>query len=422
MESRVQPKPFDLMRQLADPVHVANPYPLYELIRAGTAVELPTGELAFARHSDVATIVKDPRFGKPPQPNVPFGPARTLFRMPLLLDPPDHTRLRRVVAPLFLPAATAEWSDTIERCSERLLPPDATEIDLVADYSHELPLAVISTMLAVPDEDRAQVARWSRTLTEAVDAPPPANIRDIGRAARQIATRRAKPIHAIRSSARIVRYAKQHIDLHRSAPPTLLIEALVRARHDGELDDDEAAAIWIMLLIAGHETTANLISLSALALLDHHDVLDEVTNHPNANNRLVDECLRYTSPVAFTPRIALDDLDLGGVHVERGRIVLALFAAANRDPSVFPHPDRLDLTRPTAPPHLGFGGGIHFCLGSALARIETQTALHALALRLENSQPRVTWGHSTSLRGPTRALVRLNEVRGPDLGAPCAAT
>jgi cytochrome P450 len=407
----VEPEHLDLMRHLVAPANLADPYPLYAEIRSATALRLPTGELAFGRYTDVTTIVKDPRFGKPPQPRIPFGPARTLFRMPLLLDPPDHTRLRRIVVPLFLPAATASWRQAVIACSDRLLPTGTADVDLVASYSYELPLAVICEMLAVPDHDRPSLATWSRAMTASLDAPPPRTLRDMTRAARDVATRRARPIHAIRSAVHIVRYAKRHLDRLRPEPPNQLVEVLVRARRDGDLNDDEAAALWIMLLIAGHETTANLIGLSVQALTGHPDVLGAIRADAEAADRLVDECVRYDCPVPFTPRVALEDLELGGVHVARGQTVLALFAAANRDPDAFPDPDHLDLDRPSSPPHLGFGAGIHFCLGSALARLETDTALRALAPRLQGPATHVAWRELASVRGPSRLVVRLDDAQ-----------
>ena len=151
---------------------------------------------------------------------------------------------------------------------------------------------------------------------------------------------------------------------------------------------DEAQATWVMLVIAGHETTANLISLAVLALLDHPDVFTRARSDPTLIARVVDECLRYDSPVPFMPRVAREDVHLSGTTVERGQIAIALIAAANRDPDVFPDPDRLDLERAHTQPHFGFGYGIHFCVGSVLAKLESEVALSALLPRLAPSQDR----------------------------------
>jgi cytochrome P450 len=178
-----------------------------------------------------------------------------------------------------------------------------------------------------------------------------------------------------------------------------LCETLVRGIADGELNDDEAAATWVMLAIAGHETTANLIGNAIHALLEQHVELDSALIP-----RAVDECLRYDTPVPHTPRLAHEDVEVGGVTIRRGEMALLLLAGANRDPDAFPDPDRLDFDRPKTPPHMGFAHGIHFCVGAALARLETEAALSVVLPRIALGEQR-----RTPVRRPTVAVRGLAE-------------
>jgi len=398
----------DLMGRLRESGHLANPYPLYASLRQ-RPVRLPTGEIAFSSYADVGAVLKDPKFGKPPQPRVPVRAGRVLSRMFLLLDPPDHTRLRRVVLPAFLPPVIAKSQAAIAANVAKLLPAGPCTVDLVREFAFALPLAVIGDQLGVPPADREQIARWSRTMTESLDNPPPARARDLARVVKDVTARRSHPIAAVRAATRIVTYARRRLEQASREPETELLAALVRSQRDGTIDADEAQATWVMLVIAGHETTANLIGLSVLALLDHPEVLSQARSDPSLLGRVVDECLRYDSPVPFMPRVAHEVVTLNGVTVERGQTAVALIAAANRDPAVFPDPDRLDLDRPRSHPHFGFGYGIHFCVGSVLAKLETEAALGALLPRLEPHQDRskITRLPHITVRGLASFPIRL---------------
>jgi cytochrome P450 len=172
---------------------------------------------------------------------------------------------------------------------------------------------------------------------------------------------------------------------------------------------DEAAATWIMMVIAGHETTANLIGNRVLALLDQPDLLTCIHNDPTLMSRVVDECLRYDGPVPYTGRIATEETTINGTRIERGQTALVFMAAANRDPDPFPDPDRLDLARPQTPPHLGFASGIHFCVGSALAKLETEIALTTLLPQLASDLHRgeITRRSSVAVRGLATLPIQL---------------
>ena len=386
---------------LRSPSHLEDPYPLYGMLRDSGRVRLPTGDVVLSRYAEVAGVLKDAQFGKRPVLRSPFRSGRVLFRMFLLLDPPDHTRLRRVVAPAFTPSAVAALRPAVTAIAERLLPSESRPIDLIGEFAYPLPLEVIGELLGIPPVDRPQIAAWARTLTASLDNPVPVRLRELPRAARDIARGRSHPVAAVRAATRIVDYTRQHIAAATNAPTTELVERLVQAERDGALNADEAAATWIMMAIAGHETTANLIGNSVFALVDHPEVFATVRDDTTLIDRLVDECLRYDSPVPYTARIANENTTLNGLEIERGQSMVVFMAAANRDPDPFPNPDCLDLTRPATPPHLGFAYGIHFCVGSALAKVEAEIALTTLLPRLALKQDRgtITRRPSVTVRG-----------------------
>jgi cytochrome P450 len=399
----------DVLALLRRPVHSSDPYPLYAELRQRPSVRLPTGELVFACYADVAAILKDPRFAKYPLPRSPLRSARVLFRMFLLLNPPDHTRLRRVVAPAFSPSAVTALRPMATSIAEKLLPAGPSTIELIGDFAYPFPLAVIGELLGIPGTDRTQIAGWSRTLTESLDDPLPVRAREIPRAARAVLQGRSHPVAAARAATRIVAYAKQRIANAAQDPTTEFLETLVRSQHEGFLDADEAAATWIMMVIAGHETTANLIGNAVLALLDHPDALASIRDDPTPMSRLVDECLRYDTPVPYTARIALEETTINGIRIEPGQSTVVLMAAANRDPDPFPNPDQLDLMRPQTPPHLGFAYGIHFCVGSMLAKLETEIALTTLIPRITASRDRRGMARrpSVAVRGLAKLPIQL---------------
>lgn len=394
---------------LRDAKYLDDPYPLYAQVREQRAVRTPRDGIALARHRDVTAVLGDARFAKVLLPRVPFGAARVLSRMFLFLDPPDHTRLRRVVAPAFSQSSVAAMRADIETIAQSLVPPTATSVDLVGDFAYPLPFAVVARLLGIPDDDRAQLAQWSRTLTESLDSPPPVKLRDLPRGMAAIMRRESHPVAAVRASTAIARYAQRRIAVSKTAPITPLCETLVRGIADGEINDDEAAATWVMMAIAGHETTANLIGNSVLALLEQPDVLEQLNADPTLVPRAVDECLRYDTPVPHTPRVAHDDVAFGDVTIRRGEVALLLLAAANRDPDAFPDADRLELTRPKTPPHVGFAHGIHFCVGAALARLEVEAALTTMLPRIavEAERPSPVRRPTVAVRGLTEFVLPL---------------
>jgi cytochrome P450 len=375
----------DVLRELRAPAVLADPYPYYASLRArADPPRTPSGEVVFSRYVDVAAVLGDRRFGRPQAPWVPIRPLRTLSRMFLMLDPPEHTRLRAAVAPLFTAPAIAARQERNTAIAQRILESAGVSghtTEIMTAFAYPLTLTVICELLGVDAADQQLVAAWSQTLTTELDTPPPAKANQVWPAIRDLAARRSHPLRMVRAATGIVNYATRR--LARAAADGTPDEAqvlatLVEAHRHGGLSLDEAAATWVLLVIAGHETTANLIGNGLHALLAEPDQLAAVQADPTLLAGAVDECLRYDSPVTFTARVALEDLAVGATSVPKGQWAFPLMASANRDEDAFPRAERLDIARPRHPAHLGFGHGLHFCLGAALARQETEIALREL--------------------------------------------
>ncbi len=364
------------------------------------------------KYSHVATALRDPRFGKPPLPHPPLRAWRALTGQFLNVDPPDHTRLRRVVAPAWSPAAIANLRPTVESVASGLLQRRRDDFDLVRDFAYPLPLTLIGDLLGVRAGDRPQIGAWTRVLTESIDVTPPRGIRDAARIARAIATRRLRPIAAANAGVKMFKYAQERIEAVRHDPPSDVMRAIVDGVARGEMTDDDAAATFVLLLIAGHETTANLIAASVYSLLQHPDALSAVRADASLVPAAVEEALRFATPVPQMPRCAKEDVELDGLEVPKGRSVILRLDLANRDPSVFPDPDVFSLTRPAKPGHLSFGAGIHFCLGAGLARLEADVALNMLLPRLAADErgDHIVWRDTFAVRGPESLPLRLTEA------------
>ena len=391
---------------LSSPPFKANPYPLYAQLRAQAPVHharLSDGREPWlvTRYDDAARVLKDARFAKdrrnvvppPAPPRVPFvSLIRPLLR-PLefnLLDqdPPDHSRLRGLVHKAFSPRLVEQLRQRIESLTERLL--DAVEgarrFDLVSAYALPIPSVVIADLLGVPASDRHRFHRWSSRMVAISSG------RDM--------------LLALPSAMLFLRYARQLAAYRRRQPGDDLVSALVQAEEAGDrLSSDELVSMIVLLLIAGHETTVNLIACGTLALLEYPDQLERLRQAPALMGPAVEELLRYTSPVQVaTERYALDDVDVSGTIIPRGGLTLVLIGSANHDERVFSRPDELDLARsPGSNAHLAFGQGIHYCLGAPLARLEGQIAFSTLLrlprLRLAVSPEALRWKPGIFVRG-----------------------
>lgn len=296
----------------------------------------------------------------------------------LFRDPPDHTRLRSLVNRAFTPRRVAALEDRIRDLSDSLLSPlrRRRRFDLMAEYAYPLPARVICDLIGLPAEDHEEIARHGRALAGGIEPLPSAT--ELAAADRAVVGLRA--------------YLDGHIEARRREPTDDLLSALVTAEADGDrLDHEELVATVVLLLIAGHETTANLIGNATVVLDDHPEARAALRDDPELAATAVDELLRFDAPVQMAMRIALDDVEVGGREVPAGAMLALLLGAANHDPSVVDDPSRLDLGRHPNP-HVSFGGGAHHCLGAALARLEGRIALPALlglpGLRVERPVPR----------------------------------
>jgi hypothetical protein len=314
----------------------------------------------------------------------------------LFMDAPDHTRLRGLVTRAFTPRVVEGLRPRITELVDQLLDDaaEAGELDVIAGFGRPLPVAVIAEMLGVPGEDQDRFRSWSEALAHTVD---PAMTPDT--AAR-----------AAVAGLEFMEYFHELSEERRQRPREDLLSALVAEEDAGDrLSTDELVANCILLLIAGHETTTNLIGNGTLALLRNPDELARFRAEPDLAKSAVEEILRYDSPVHLTGRGVREDVEIGGVTVPAGDRVTILLAAANRDPAAFDRPDRFDLSR-TDNRHLAFSSGPHFCLGAALARLEGQIALSSLVTRFPDlalADEQLEWNPTTTLRGLQRLPVTL---------------
>ncbi|MBE0691007.1 MAG: cytochrome P450 [Anaerolineae bacterium] len=359
----------------------ANSYTVYRELRDGAPVApvmLPSKQQLYlvTRYDDVMTLVKDSRsFVKNPE-NAGLrsrSNARWLPRMframgsnMLYVDAPAHTRLRNLVHKAFTPRMVESMRARIETLAEELL--DSAEargsFDLLEDYALPIPMTVIAEMLGVPEKDRASFRKLSEKIVS-VDT----NNGNLGM---------VLPI------LRFASFLRNLYNERRRNPGDDLLSALVEAEAEGErLDEDELLAMGLLLLIAGHETTVNLITNGTLALIEHPDQMQLLHERPELTRTAVEELLRYYAPIEIaTDRyVATEDCELGGVELPKGALVMAVLGSANRDERRFEDPDRLDITRDPNP-HIAFGQGIHYCVGAPLARLEGEIAMRTLARRM----------------------------------------
>jgi cytochrome P450 len=382
--------------KLDDPAFLADPHPVYaEWRRSGPVrrVRLPSGVDAWlvTRYEDARQALTDPRLSKSGRSGDESGYAAVSQHM-LGADPPDHTRLRRLAQPAFAPRRLAHYRAVAERVTDGLL--DAAlarsrqegRFDLVRDLASPLPIAVISALLDVPEVDSERFARWGRALGSALDGVrSPAHARELA---------------AARTALRSLLTGL--LEQRRTDPGEDVLSALATAVDGDGATADEALALAQLLLVAGFETTTNLIGSAVQAMQRTPGQWAALVEDPGLAAAAVEETLRFDPPVQLTARFAHEDLEVDGARLRRDSGVLVLLAAANRDPAAHADPDRFDLRREQTTPHLAFSGGVHYCLGAPLARLEGEVALRVLAeraprLRLAGRPvPRI----ATVLRGP----------------------
>ncbi len=384
-----------------DPALLADPYPLLRRLRSECPVYRSGSRYLLTRHDDVAAVLRDPRFSAKRPTRVrenaasaPAGPtgarmrAMMAFRGRQMLesDPPDHTRLRGLANHAFAARTIAAMHGRIQGLVDDLL--DAVvsrgEMDAIAAIAYPLPVIVIAELLGVPPEDRDLIRRWSAGAIPFLDGF-------------------RNPIAAEASWQGFGDYLRGIIADRRAAPRDDLLTAFLAAEDGGSrLDEEELLAMCILLLIAGHETTTNLIGNGLLTLLRHPDQLALARDDPARLASAVEEVLRYEGPVQIAARVATVECEIAGVPIAAGTPLTLHLGAANRDPARFTDPDRFDSAR-TGPRHLAFGQGAHYCLGSVLARMEAEITLGTMLRRLPDlrlASAEVEWRRNITWRGP----------------------
>ena len=401
----------NLLSQLGDPAVVANPYPVLAALRDASPYAVLDGALVvLGRHADCSRILRDSRVSSErgtSRLSPPGGPRRTGISF-LSMDPPDHTRLRRLVAKAFTPRTVARLAPRIEAVTGELLSAaaeqDPHQLELVSQLAYPLPVRIICELLGVPASDHPRFAGWSARLAHSLQpqfVAPEENAADAATAREEFAD-----------------YFRELIARRRADPGDDLLTDLIRAEDEGSrLTEAELISTAVLLLVAGHETTVGLISNAVLALLRHPDQLAALRADPGLAAGAVEETLRYDPPVQLTARVARGPIPIGELEAADGALILVLLAATGRDPEAFPDPDRFDITRNRAgrkgdgqlgQGHLAFAAGPHFCLGAPLARLEAATALTAFAQRVAApglAEDGLHYKPNFNLRGPDRLLI-----------------
>lgn len=355
--------------ELFDGAFWRDPYPAYAALRADEPVrnvQLPDGPAwLLTRYHDVRAALTDPRFSKDWRYTLPVearaaSPAAPIPMM-ILMDPPGHTRLRKLVSRSFTARRMGELRPRIQRYAEELLDvvPTDRPVDLIAHYAALLPVRVICELLGVPGHDREEFTAWGRTMID-----------------------EGSQEQANAASGAMFDYLGRLVDDKRTHPDDALLSALVEVSEDGDrLSQEELVAMAMLLLVAGHETTVNLIGNGTFGLLTRPDQLGLLRGRPDLLPQAVDEFLRWDAPVQHPPvRFLSEDVEVAGTTIPAGSIIMLSLAAANRDGDHFADPDALRIDR-DAGAHVAFGHGLHFCLGAQLARIEGQEAFRALLAR-----------------------------------------
>ena len=370
-----------LMAELSTPAGQANPYPIYFRLRQlGDTATGPDDSLIVTGYRACSALLREPRLRKDPGrlltasgfPDWEQRPAlQTMFTSILMINPPDHTRLRGLVSRVFTARRVAELRPAMEGVAERLLADVEAEVDFIEAVAFPFPVTVIGELLGVPAEDRPQfrelVNRWSMVLE--ILNPPTVDQADA-------------------AAQQIIGYFHDLIARRRAEPSDDLISAMVSAAaadddadDEHAISDDELVRLAALILAAGFETTTGLLANGLIALLDHPEQARRLREEPELSRPAVEELLRFDSPVQMIyGRTAVDDLVVGETKLRAGQRVITILGAANRDPQVFSAPDRLVLDRDQGAP-LSFGAGIHHCLGAALARLEGQVMFPRLLRR-----------------------------------------
>ncbi|WP_208024594.1 cytochrome P450 [Amycolatopsis pithecellobii] len=388
------------------PAHRSNPYPRFAALREHTALFRLKPRVHIAtRYAEVAAVLADPEWGHGYDDGInPLRPGVAPDDVPggiVRMDPPQHTRVRGLVNRPFTPRHTTGLRPRVERLVTRLLDKAiaAGEVDLIETFARPLPFTIIAELLGIPRADYRAVMDWSMALVHGTDP-------DILQTPEQLARRDI-------AKAEFEAYFGEQIDRRRKYPRQDMFSDMAAALEDGRASDLELRGLSAGLLIGGYETATDVIGKGIVALLRNPDQLELWRSRPELASSGTDELLRYEPPVQFTHRVALADKELAGRTLPRGEGVMVVMAAANRDPQVYEDPDRLDITRfaGQAPPPrpLSFGGGVHYCLGSHLGKLEVRLAIDALLRRAPDLAPagEPVWRDTVAIHGLDSLPVRL---------------
>jgi cytochrome P450 len=367
-----------------------DPYPVYRTLREhGPVCRGGPGQWVFSRHAEVSALLRDPRLGREfpaeyQSLSVGEGPANDYLRRIVIdRDPPDHTRLRRLLTKALNPAMVRGLAGPVERITDRVLDRacDEGRLDIVRDLAVTVPMTVVSELLAIPEEDREDIARWSTSLAQAFAVFIPEQ-------------RRREAHEAV---VRLRDYMAGLLVHRRARPGDDLLSRMAAAVKAGAepLTDEEIIDNALFVYYAGFETTTNLIATGGNLLVRQPDTQRTLRADPTAVDSAVEEFMRFDAPIHATTRLALEPLEISGHTVRAGRVVVLLLASANRDERVFEDPDRADVRR-SPNPHVSFGGGVHMCLGAALARVEGAAVLRRLLTRFSEIEAdgEPTWSPS----------------------------
>jgi cytochrome P450 len=403
-----------IYQQVLDPANRANPYPLYAELRKTPVTREDDGTCVVSTYNEIFALMHDPRVSSDPRRRSGLGgrtaaPDQEQQGVPLSFinrDPPDHDRLRELAMRPFGPPCTPGRIDGMRpwlaEITTSLIDKFAgkNRVDIVEDLAYPLPVTAICELLGVPLEDQPRFHQWADEIVETID-PSTGTYEERMRKKDEV-------------NAELGQYFSHLVDARAGQAGDDLISGLLTDQGPhGPMSREDILATANLLLVAGHETTVNLITNGMLTLLRHPNVLDRLNREPGLIITLVEELLRYESPVQMrTNRATVADIDIGGTIIPKGSPLAIMLAAGNRDPSQFADPDRFDPGR-TNNRHLGFFGGIHYCYGAPLARTEAQVALPQLARRLVN--PRLVtdpppYRPNPELRGPRHLLIEYDAV------------
>jgi cytochrome P450 len=400
--------------QVLDYSNRANPYPFYAELRKTPVTRLEDGTYVVSTYAEVASLLHDPRVSSEISRSAAAaaagvsgdeGDGAVMTPTFLMMDPPDHDKFRRMTMRHFGPPTTPGRiagmeprmreivTDLIDKMAGR------SRIDVVDELAYPLPVTVICELLGVPPSDRQRFRVWVDVALQSTDPGLDPETQQKKRA---------------EAGAELRAFMEELVESHKKSPGTDMLSAMATDDSpEGRLPAEQLVGTGLLLLIAGHETTVNLIANGALTLLRHPRELERLRNDPDLAIPMVEELLRYEPPVHFVPfRTALDDIDIGGTTIPAGASLTLLLAAANRDPAHVADPDLFIPDRPNNG-HLGFGGGIHLCFGAPLARLEALIALTGFASRIEN--PRLVddppaYRPSPFLRGPSHLQVEIDGI------------